>query len=257
MTDLCSQCKLSSSEPGYLICRDCWYAQQKCIVCHRWHDPTLVPAGGCIVHRLCEICRQTTSIEEAQAFVVPPLFRIWANGCREDSTGCPKRTDIPSQPGLVKPWLFLGDYDDAMNFKRLHELGINSVLSLCPDRHPEGQMLCHALQNVEFVALEAQDDAFGNYDIITGAYPLARGFLLDWKKNGRKVLVNCWGGINRGPAIVAAWLISEEGSGLHDAISAVTRARGTVLTNHMFRLQLLRFSRQVRSASMHSSNGMP
>lgn len=146
---------------------------------------------------------------------------------------------------MVLPWLFLGDFDDATNFPRLQSLGISAVLSLCVERHAADQEQTHSAHGVELVSVPAEDDKSGDYDIIAEAWLQAREQIAVWKAEGRKVLVNCWGGVNRSSAMLVAWLLTEENFSLRDAVHRVTKVRGTVLTNHMFRLQLLRLSRQV------------
>ena len=54
--------------------------------------------------------------------------------------------------------------------------------------------------------------------------------------------MNCYGGANRSAAIVVAWLLVREGVSLRETMHRVAALRGQVLTNHMFRLQLLRLS---------------
>ena len=251
----CWQCGVSKCQAKDRICDACWNSQ--CIVCMKWHK-SLRRVTRCTHPRegshsedtwLCKYCRQTTTAEEAQALSTASSFTLWVRGRREDSIGYERNASAPQQPAKVLPWLFLGDYDDATNLLLLKSLGIAAVLSFCPEKHPPDLAETHLANGIELVSVRAWDDMSGDYDIISEAWPRAREQIASWKAKDAKVLVNCWGGVNRSSATIVAWLLTEEGYSLRQAMHRITTLRGTVLTNWMFRLQLLRLSRQVPSPS--------
>ncbi|KAK7948585.1 protein-tyrosine phosphatase-like protein [Apiospora aurea] len=57
-------------------------------------------------------------------------------------------------------------------------------------------------------------------------------------EDGAKVLVHCMGGISRSPAVVAYYLMREEGMSLHDALGAIMKARPAMRPNDGFLRQL-------------------
>lgn len=247
----CEQCGAMACEEGERFCASCWGSA--CVVCGKWRSSLRrIPDWA---HPLtdtrsenvwaCRSCRQTTSVEEAQALATAPAFAIWQRGRREDSHDYSRNLSAPDQPARILPWLFLGDYDDATNLPHLKVLGITAVLSLCEDRHAPGLVESHLTSGVELVPFAAKDDFSGDFDIIAETWPQARERIAKWRAQRRSVLVNCWGGVNRSSAVVVAWLLAEESFSLREAVHRVTALRGTVLTNRMFRLQLLRLSRQI------------
>ena len=224
-----------------------------CICCSQWSDyyhyvpswthPILGTTSS--ESAICVWCRQTTTTEEVQALSTSAAFTIWRWGRREDSEGCPRESDISEQPALVLPWLYLGDFDDATNLETLKSRAISGVISLCVENHAADQVAVHRAAGLEFVPVDACDDRWGSFDIVADTWPTIRRQIAEMKKDGLTVMVSCWGGVNRAPAMVVAWLMAEEGFSFREAMHKVSHVRGKVLTNHMFRLQLLRLSRHL------------
>lgn len=201
----------------------------------------------CMSMWYCKRCCQTTTWEEAQALATAPSFQVWLTNRHKDGTQWERNTNIPApQPAKVLSWLFLGDLDDATHFPTLQTYSISAVLSLCVEHHDPNQELKYKKSGVQFVSIDASDDWSGDYDILANAWPRARQQITIWKAEGRRVLVTCYGGVNRSSAIVVAWLLTEEAYSFRNAMHRVTAVRGTILNNPMFRLQLLRLSREVK-----------
>ncbi len=258
--DMCRQCWVAAKENERNFCAACW--NQACVMCGQWqqdlkrverwtHEEYATTSRQVW---LCCFCRQTTTETEVRALAAEPAFTIWYGRCREDSM-------VP-QPAKILPWLFLGDLDDALNMTTLGNLDITAVLSLCPEYHNKHDVLKFCKEHhhsdmpgllkankIELQSLEAEDDKSGNYDIVREVWPQAVRHISRWSNSNQKVLVNCYGGVNRSAAIVVAWLISMERLSLCDAIHRCTAVRGTVLTNFMYRLQLLRLWRQLSGVS--------
>jgi len=166
-----------------------------------------------------------------------PLFQVWSHRRRKDSTG---RVDqsVHEQPRQVGKWLFLGDLDDALSLTKLTDRNIGAVLCLCEDRVGPGAFDPVLAHGVEVSTLPATDAT--NFDILAITWPAAERILQAWETAGvQNVLVVCWGGVNRSGAIVGAWLRMHEDHSFTAMMSALTQARGTVLTNLAFRRALL------------------
>ena len=232
---------------GY--CPACW--ETKCCVCDLWRPGlSKIHAGACddLVFDqgwLCHKCLDDgVTLEEVQFLLLLPLFRIWSQGRREDST-CREAGPIPPQPCRVGRYLYLGDLDDATDTTKLRALNIRAVLCLCPERlDPATQIRLERArsQGVRIRTLQAYDDS--NYDILSTTWPIAETLLRRWIDAGAvNILIVCWGGVNRSAVIAGAWLRTAEGFGFPKAMEILTRARGTVLTNMAFRRALLALSR--------------
>ena len=250
----CYQCKEDKCEGNNRICKVCWSSY--CAVCNQWHDSlrrvrsyTRQWQGPYSTDTyLCKYCRQTTTVEEAQALLMTGSFHLWKHFRREDSIGDKQNACSLAQPAPILSWLFLGDYCDASNFMLLKSLSITAVLSCCPEQHSEDFVKTLLAKGIELSSLRAEDDMSGDYNIISEIWPTARKTIASWKDKKKNILVNCWGGINRSSAIVIAWLLMEENYTFYQAMYRITELRGTVLTNQMFRLQLLKLSREVPSS---------
>ena len=200
-------------------------------------------SDGCFSREgwVCSDCvPPEVSGDDRAALCLAPLFKIWVR-----SGWTHRRLDsAPPQPACVLPWLFVGDLADVVAPAKLEALGIGAVLSLCPEWHAEDLAAKMSLRGVELVSLAAQDNR--RYRITSKVWPLARAALADWMQRGCRVLVNCWGGVNRSCSVVLLWLVVCEGWTFLDAMRAVTLARGTALTNQSFRLQCWRLWRELR-----------
>merc|ERR1712217_893576 len=76
--------------------------------------------------------------------------------------------------------------------------------------------------------------------IVTEVFPEAFEFITAQIQLGRRVLVNCWAGENRSPAIVVGFLAQRQGMPLVDAFRLVMAKRGSIINNYYFRYLLVR-----------------
>lgn len=156
------------------------------------------------------------------------------------------------QPARLSDWLFLGDLDEAIDLQLLQDRGITGVVNLVgwfqlasaigveSSDDPVAMLASFYEGNdIAFCHREAKDDM--TYDIIMNDWSAVKQTLQQWKQEGRKVLVNCKAGHNRSACMVVACLIACEGMSLVSAASHVSTLRGSILSNHSFRLQLVRF----------------
>lgn len=154
------------------------------------------------------------------------------------------------QPARILDWLFLGDLADATDLGLLEQRQIQGVLNLIgwwelEALLPEGTDLeiLFSHYDIEYKEADSEDRLF--VDIIATSWPSAERFLQRCRDEGRKVLVNCQAGHNRSACIMICWLMARENFSLLGALEHVQRLRGTVLSNHGFRLQLVRLALQL------------
>lgn len=149
------------------------------------------------------------------------------------------------QPAQILPWLFLGDLEEATDIELLDKRGIGAVLNLIgwwelSAYLPEDVNLANLFgeHGIAYEERDSEDRLF--FDILEEAWPASERFLQACHQSGRHVLVNCHAGHNRSACMVVCWLLVHEGFSLLDALGHVQRLRGTILSNHGFRLQLVR-----------------
>lgn len=151
------------------------------------------------------------------------------------------------QPATILDWLCLGDLHEATNLELLERRKIKAVLNLIgwwelAALLPEGTNLLHVFstRGVEYEEADSEDRLF--FDIIEESWPKSERFLRSCRAEGRRVLVNCHAGHNRSACMVVSWLMVHEGFSLLDSLERVQTLRGTILSNHGFRLQLVRLA---------------
>ena len=201
--------------------------------------------------RRCDECEPVASVlnpEEVQLLVaidkVRPQFRVWRRDRSGNSDGVGKNTRPPvQQPAEVFPRLLIGDLEDAADVPQLSNLGVGAVLNLCAENLkdiPEGEHLPQRLKEAGIAYKEelAQDSA--QFNIVTELFPSAFKFIEEQLYTGGKVLVNCWGGVNRSGAVVVGFMALQRDVPLVKAVERTMTGRGTVLTNRNFRLLLVR-----------------
>eukprot|EP00928_Gymnodinium_smaydae_P021964 TRINITY_DN18604_c0_g2_i1.p1 TRINITY_DN18604_c0_g2~~TRINITY_DN18604_c0_g2_i1.p1 ORF type:complete len:1227 (-),score=308.73 TRINITY_DN18604_c0_g2_i1:43-3723(-) len=160
------------------------------------------------------------------------------------------------QPARILDWLYLGDVAEATDLDLLERSRIGAVLNLIgwweltallPEDTSLGTIFGE--WNIDYEEADSEDRLF--FDIVSLCWPAAEQFLERCRYKGRRVLVNCHAGHNRSACIVVCWLVMREGFTLLEALDHVQRLRGTILSNHGFRLQL------VRMALEHNRLGEP
>ncbi|CAL1136951.1 unnamed protein product, partial [Cladocopium goreaui] len=151
------------------------------------------------------------------------------------------------QPAKILDWMYLGDLKEATDFELLNDRHITAVLNLInwwelSSRLPEVADFSelYSSHDVEFLEVDSEDRLF--FDIVEKCWPTCESFLKRCKARGKKVLVNCKAGHNRSACMCVCWLVACEGYGLLEALDLVQTRRGSILSNHGFRLQLLRLA---------------
>eukprot|EP00929_Paragymnodinium_shiwhaense_P122853 TRINITY_DN9605_c0_g2_i1.p1 TRINITY_DN9605_c0_g2~~TRINITY_DN9605_c0_g2_i1.p1 ORF type:complete len:1202 (+),score=251.55 TRINITY_DN9605_c0_g2_i1:125-3730(+) len=151
------------------------------------------------------------------------------------------------QPAKILDWLYLGDLYEATDIDKLRRRGVDAVLNLVSwwelvAKLPEDMNLPHYFSehSIDYNEVDSEDRLF--YDMVESSWPEAEQVLKRCHAEGKHVLVNCHAGHNRSACIVVCWLVVHEGMSLCDAISLVLSRRGIILSNHGFRLQLVRLA---------------
>ena len=146
----------------------------------------------------------------------------------------------------ILDWLFLGDLADATDLELLESRNIGAVLNLIGWWELEALLPATDLfsffghYEVAYHEADSEDRLF--FDIVNSSWPSCEAFLERCREERRSVLVNCQAGHNRSACMVVCWLMRKEGFSLLEALNHVQERRGTVLSNHGFRLQLVRLA---------------
>ena len=131
---------------------------------------------------------------------------------------------------IVEGRLWIGSYIDAESVRSLRPLGITAVLSLQSDRDLEEYNIQWAklLNAYELAGIQIHRVPIPDFDRQALSANLSRGVAeLETALNlpGSKVYVHCTAGINRGPAVAAAYLIKTRGLSAREAYDYVTARR--------------------------------
>lgn len=176
---------------------------------------------------------------------IPHAFSVWSQGRREDSGEHPAKqakTPVP-QPAEISPsvgGLFVGDLDDVADVRRLCELGIRSVLNLCPERLVNSYAdipVRLAEEGIRLLNWPAHDCS--DFDIVDEVIQQGAIDFIDTALRSGGVLVNCWGGVNRSASVAVGYLVLRRRLPLVTTVREAMARRGTILTNHSFRRLLV------------------
>ena len=163
---------------------------------------------------------------------VPATFRIWQKGKRtEDIVEQPARLSNASPHSV-----YVGDLDDVVNIGRLQDLRIGMVVNLCPDQLAGWYAhLPKALAEAGIVHIAWPADDNPAFDIIRNVLLRGLGALIDSGLQNTSVLINCWAGMNRAPAIAIGYLVLWQQRDLLTTFEETVLQRGGVLENRSLR----------------------
>eukprot|EP00931_Biecheleriopsis_adriatica_P010685 TRINITY_DN111756_c0_g1_i1.p1 TRINITY_DN111756_c0_g1~~TRINITY_DN111756_c0_g1_i1.p1 ORF type:complete len:322 (-),score=56.53 TRINITY_DN111756_c0_g1_i1:4-969(-) len=248
MTEPCHQCGRAESEPakkrfrGNSYCQSCF--QSKCSLCNAWAVGMQKLAG-------CWECPACNSLSEDGRKRLCQLHRVLERASFHPSLLRGSDT-LPRQPGEINAWLCIGDIGDAMALLegKLEDRGITTVVTLCknhllPDyRGMTLESFENAFQEagIKLLVLDARDSA--SYDMLGtgGVLAAVTAIAQEVKTTGGKLLVHCFGGVNRASVTCIALLMLLERLPLLEAAEAVVARRGAVLGNLAFRRQLVKLA---------------
>lgn len=133
-------------------------------------------------------------------------------------------------PSMVRPYLYLGNAYNAVNFIELKSLGITHVLNLCaeerfdpPQSYETNSICCHRIKLVDAPTQE-----------ILPYFDECLGFLKRIRKSGGVCLVHCEYGVSRSGTVVLAALMAFEHINFKRALEVVRHARPQVQPNAGF-----------------------
>ena len=110
----------------------------------------------------------------------------------------------------IRPWLFIGDYDDTRDKPQLDVRSIRSVLQL---------EAAFRLSGIHLLHIPVRDFS----PIPTGQLKQGVDFVLAEKEKGHRVLAACAAGVNRSAAFCVAVLKQAEGLPLLEAFREVKK----------------------------------
>jgi protein-tyrosine phosphatase len=147
-------------------------------------------------------------------------------------------------PAPVSDWLLLSDEKHARDIGLLTRLGVTHVLTTngMPRRQLEGFAAALSAAGIQHRAISA-DDSEG-YPLMERHWSECRSFLEAARGEGGKVVVHCVAGINRSGLVTCAVHMVTTRTNVLDAVRHVKRVRGSVLWNHSFQEQLVKFALQ-------------
>jgi len=152
------------------------------------------------------------------------------------------------QPATLLPWLCVAGLDESTDIELLVERRVGGVLCCVSGLELENHLLKrgkdqtvldweYSTANIEVAYCDVSDSLSCN---ILDVWREAEPVLDQWQREGRKVVINCVAGHNRSAAVAILWLVSKANFSLLDAAHHVQDLRGCVLSNHAFRLSLVR-----------------
>lgn len=197
-------------------------------------------------------CRECLRKEDEARLKPSAEEQLWLDAVANTLNSHPYSYWKPGeQPAQILNWMFLGDLGEALDLPMLHRRGITAVLNviswweLCsrlPDDLPPERLLpMYAAEGISYEGLDLEDRLFSDLD---EGWPMAETYIQECFKEGRKVLVNCYAGHNRSAAIVVCWLVLREKWYILDALAHVQKLRGCVLSNHGYRLAIVRLAQK-------------
>lgn len=212
----------------------------------RWNRRALYPPGDGFA------CRDCLRKEDEAKLQPSSSEQFWLDAFAKTLNRQPYSYWKPGeQPAQILDWLFLGDLGEAMDISMLRRRGISAVLNviswweLCSrlpdDLPPERLTSMFAAEGIDYLGLDLEDRLFSDLDTPSG-WLGAEEYLDQCLQAGRKVLVNCYAGHNRSAAIVVCWLVLREKWDVLEALAHVQKLRGCVLSNHGYRLGIVRLA---------------
>ena len=155
-----------------------------------------------------------------------------------------KKNGIKENPNLVKNMitpmsqitdnLYLGNFYDALNIKKLSKIGIKKVLSLITDK----QLLSYPIE-IEHKLIYINDLPRENIIKYFGECLL---FIDD----NKKVLVHCMAGSSRSASIVIAYLMWKNQLDFKETVKFVEQIRPCINPNYGFVKQLIIFQKLLK-----------
>ena len=150
---------------------------------------------------------------------------------------------------ILPDWLYLGGVNNAENVTKLKEAKINYVINM-----DSGFINVQYPKSMNMNALNIDAEDIDTYDI-TQHFEQCFNFMDECYKNGGKMLLHCYAGMNRSVAICIAYLlqsnhdiqeINAAEKKLLDIVEYIKHKRGQILTNIGFQKQLIQYAKSIK-----------
>ena len=145
-------------------------------------------------------------------------------------------------PCVIMPHLMLSDLEAAVKLESLKKLGITHILNAASEIGPQTRERAVS-SGFHYLHLRAEDEA--GYDMMQHL-DLATAFIEQARTGGGRCVVHCYAGVNRSGLLAVASLMLHERLGVVEAFQRCKLARGVILENESFRIQLVRLAERSR-----------
>lgn len=147
-----------------------------------------------------------------------------------------------AQPAHLAEGLYLGGLVEARDTPRLERMGIGACVNAAPLQCPPGGMV-----PAEWPVLVVEAEDAPTFPLLEPDRVAAVVSFINEQRltRGCSVLVHCFAGVNRSAALAAAYLLAAEQWPLSKVIERIATARGPVLRNTGFLMQLVKLARKL------------
>lgn len=144
----------------------------------------------------------------------------------------------PNGASKILDFLYLGGQEEATNQEMLREIGITHVVNCASGYCYTGQEFYG--EGVKYMGFDAEDEE--GYEIMQH-FDQVYHFIEDARQTGGKAFIHCLMGVNRSSALVVGYVMVHRNIGPISAATKVRQARGSILFNESFQIQVLGFAR--------------
>ena len=141
-------------------------------------------------------------------------------------------------PARFAAGLHVGNAEHASDVNELKRLGVTAVLNCAPSAC-EGPIASYEIAGIKYAEVDAED--FDDYPLLELHLPAARAFV-DAQGDAGVVLIHCFAGVNRSPALALAIQMARERKLLLPAVTDAFKQRPFILSNSSFRRSLVNFA---------------
>ncbi len=139
---------------------------------------------------------------------------------------------------IVPSFLYLSSKQSSKNFESLQHYKITHIVNVAGKQHFPSQ----------FIYLRSHFSDTSDAPLLEHL-PAILEFIESAEQLGGKVLVQCFGGVSRSPAVVVAWLIKKNGMQVDEAIEFIKKRRPGININKGFLEQLNIFRQKIQNLS--------
>jgi len=141
-------------------------------------------------------------------------------------------------PNQILDYLYLGNYQAAVNKEMMKEMGITHVVNACREVATCRNAHASSLE-IAYMNIVVQDTASAN---IAEKFECTYEFIesgIDKLGSNARFLVHCYAGVSRSASLVIAYLMKKQNMRLREAFNFTFCCRSAICPNEGFRMQLL------------------